>query len=153
MHTNTSTIAVPGSTPELSGGNTDGATRRGDAEMVAALDRRFQAAVKVNDADTMREILHPEFFLILGDGRVQTYEDIVSEAARNDIEYEIQDEEPGSQTVRVWGDTAVVTAKLHIKGAQSGRTFERILWFSDTYVRTRDGWRYALGQASLPLPS
>ncbi|MGH8236878.1 MAG: hypothetical protein ACREXP_07615 [Steroidobacteraceae bacterium] len=30
--------------------------------------------------------------------------------------------------------------------------FEYKLWFTDTYVRTRDGWRYAFGQASLPLP-
>ena len=26
------------------------------------------------------------------------------------------------------------------------------LWFSDTYVRTPDGWKYAFGQVSLPLP-
>jgi hypothetical protein len=30
--------------------------------------------------------------------------------------------------------------------------FERKLWFSDTYVRTAGGWKYVLGQASLPLP-
>jgi hypothetical protein len=26
------------------------------------------------------------------------------------------------------------------------------LWFSDTYVRTQRGWRYAFGQASIALP-
>jgi ketosteroid isomerase-like protein len=120
--------------------------------VVAELDRNFQYAVKHNDAATMREILHPQFILVLGDGRVQDYDDIVGEAERKEIAYEIQDEEPGSQTVRVWGDTAVVTAKLHIKGAQGERQFDRTLWFSDTYVRTDGRWRYALGQASLPLP-
>lgn len=33
-----------------------------------------------------------------------------------------------------------------------GRAFERRLWFSDTWVRTAEGWRYVFGQASLALP-
>jgi ketosteroid isomerase-like protein len=53
----------------------------------------------------------------------------------------------------VWGDTAVVTALLWVKGKGSdGKPFDRKLWFSDTYVRTPAGWRYVFGQASLPLP-
>ena len=69
------------------------------------------------------------------------------------ILYEIQDEEPGSQTVRMYGpDTGVVTAKLRLKYVTGGKAFDRTLWFSDTYVRTPDGWRYAFGQASLALP-
>ena len=65
--------------------------------------------------------------------------------------YEHQEEL--EQKVRVWGDTAVVTALLWIKGTSEGQSFERKLWFSDTYVRTAKGSRYVLGQASLPLPS
>jgi ketosteroid isomerase-like protein len=68
------------------------------------------------------------------------------------IAYEIQDEDPGTQTVSVHGDTAVVTARLRIKGKMSGKEFERRLWFTDVYVRTPSGWHYFLGQASLPLP-
>jgi hypothetical protein len=52
----------------------------------------------------------------------------------------------------VWGDTAVVTAKLWLKGTNDGVPFDRKLWFSDTYVRTAEGWRYVFGQASLSLP-
>jgi hypothetical protein len=50
------------------------------------------------------------------------------------------------------GDTGVVTAKLWIKGTRDGVPFDRTLWFSDTYVRTKGGWKYVFGQASLPLP-
>jgi hypothetical protein len=53
----------------------------------------------------------------------------------------------------VWGDTAVITAKLLLKGTQEGIAFDRKLWFSDTYIRTPDGWRYVFGQASLSLPA
>ena len=57
--------------------------------------------------------------------------------------------------MRVFGkDTATVTALLWLKGTRKTdqSTFEYKLWFSDTYVRTKDGWRYAFGQASLRLP-
>ena len=62
-----------------------------------------------------------------------------------------QEEEAGSQRVRVWGDTAVVTALLWIKAVQEGKPIDYKLWFSDTYGRTPTGWRYVFGQASLPL--
>jgi ketosteroid isomerase-like protein len=123
-----------------------------DRRAVAALDTEFQAAVKRNDPETIDRILHPDMTLVLGDGRVVTREDHLVEARGKKIVYEIQDEEPGTQEVRVAGDTAVVTALLRIKGTSEGRPFDRRLWFSDTYVRTPDGWKYFFGQASLVLP-
>ena len=91
--------------------------------------------------------------LVLGDGRVLTREDQLEESRSKLITYEIQDEEAGAQSVRVLGDTALVTALLRIKGQSDGKHFDRRLWFSDTYVRTASGWKYLFGQASLPLPS
>lgn len=60
-------------------------------------------------------------------------------------------QEDTNQSVHVWGDTAVITALLWIKGTQNGQPFERKLWFSDTYIRTAKGRKYVFGQASLPL--
>ena len=126
---------------------------RDDRTIVAELDTAYQAAVKQNDAAAMRRILHEQFVLVLGDGRTVSRADLLEEARSKRITWEQQDEEPGTQTVRVWGDTAVVTAKLWVKGIRDGKAFDRRLWFSDTYVRTPTGWRYAFGQASLALPS
>jgi ketosteroid isomerase-like protein len=123
-----------------------------DRRIVAALDTEFQAAVRRNDAQTMARILHEDFVLVTGNGKTFTREDLLQEATRREIAYERQDEDAGTQTVRVWGDTAVVTARLWIKGLRDGVAFDRRLWFSDTYVRTPRGWRYAFGQASLRLP-
>jgi ketosteroid isomerase-like protein len=124
-----------------------------DLDIVSQLDLAYQAAVKINDAETMDRILHPEFVLVRGDGKIVT-RDVIMDAARNkSIDYEVQDEEPGTQTVRVWGDTAVVTALLNIVGRQQDTKIERRVWFSDTYVRTEHGWRYAFAQVSLPLPA
>lgn len=123
-----------------------------DRQAVAALDTEFQAAVKHHDVAAIDRILHDEMILILGDGRVVTREDHLQSAREKSIQYEVQDEDPGTQVVRVWGDTAVVTARLWIKGTKDGAAFDRRLWFSDTYVRTPQGWKYAFGQASLRLP-
>ena len=124
-----------------------------DEQTVAALDTEFQAAVERNDADMMDRILADDFVLILGNGTVQNKEELIKEARAETIVYEQQKEIEDSQKVRVWGDTAVVTAKLWIKGTREGEAFERKLWFSDTYVRTKNGWQYVLGQASLALPT
>lgn len=124
-----------------------------DVKTVAALDTRYQAAVKANDADTMAQILAPDFVLVLGSGTVYTTQQLLDSARNKDTIYDRQEEDAGTQTVRVWDDTAVVTARLWLKGASAGKPFDRRLWFSDTYRRTSKGWRYIFGQASLPLPA
>ena len=128
------------------------ASSEGDAKTVAALDTKYQAAVKANDVTMMDQILADDFVLVNGRGKVSTKADLIESARKKEVTYERQDEEPGSQKVRVWGDTAVVTALLWIKAVQAGKPIDYKLWFSDTYVRTPMGWRYVFGQASLPLP-
>ncbi len=122
-----------------------------DAKTVADLDTAYQAAVKRNDADAMGRILADDFVLVLGNGQAYTKADLLKAAREKRTIYEHQ--EDTQQKVRVWGDTAVVTALLWLKGTTDGKPFERRLWFSDTYVRTASGWRYAFGQASLPVES
>src|SRR5215468_9969438 len=122
-----------------------------DAKTVAALDTKYQAAVKSNDAATMDQILADDFVLVNGRGKVSSKADVIESARKKEVTYERQDEESGTQKVRVWGDTAVVTALLWIKAVQADKPIDYKLWFSDTYVRTPAGWRYVFGQASIPL--
>jgi ketosteroid isomerase-like protein len=126
-------------------------TSGGDAvTAVGRLDEEFQAAVKRNDAQTIDRILADNFILVTGSGKVFNKQEILEEARRRTTTYEHQ--EDTERTVRVWGDSAVVTAKLWIKGVRDGTPIDYTLWFSDTYVKTAAGWKYVFGQASLPLP-
>ena len=111
-----------------------------DEKIVAELDTQFQAAVKENDAATLDRILADDFVLVTGRGQTYTKTDLLKEARSKAIIYEHQ--EDSNQKVRVWGDTAVVTALLWAKGTEEGKPFEYKLWFSDTYVRTATGWQY-----------
>jgi ketosteroid isomerase-like protein len=122
-----------------------------DEKTVAALDTEYQAAVKKNDAATMDRILADDFVLVTGLGKTYTKADLLEEARSARVIYERQ--EDTNQKVRVWGDTAVVTALLWAKGTDSGKAFDYKLWFSDTYLRTPSGWRYVFAQASTRLPN
>ena len=124
---------------------------RDDKAVVAKLDIEYQAAVKANDVATMSRILADDFVLVNGRGQAFTKADLLKSAASKDFLYEHQ--EDTNQTVRVWGNTAVVTALLWLKGTNKSVPFDYKLWFSDTYVRTPAGWKYVFGQASLRLPA
>ena len=76
------------------------------------MDTKYQAAVKANDATTMDQVLADDFVLITGRGSVFSKADLLDSARKKQATYERQDEEPGTQKVRVWGNTAVVTALL-----------------------------------------
>ena len=120
-----------------------------DRRAVAALDTEYQRAVKNNDVAAMGKILADDFVVVEGSGKVWSKADLIESARNGHTHYEHQ--EDTEQTVRVWGDTAVVTAKLWAKGLEDGEHVDYTEWFSDTYVRTPAGWKYVFGQASLPL--
>jgi ketosteroid isomerase-like protein len=121
-----------------------------DQRIVADLDTEYQAAVERNDAKTMDRLLADDFVLVVGSGKTYTKADLLEEARSGRIVYERQDD--AEKTVRVWGDTAVVTALLTAKGKEGTQPVEYRVWFSDTYVRFASGWKYAFAQSGARLP-
>lgn len=121
-----------------------------DADAVKELDARYQQAVKDNDAETMGVMLADDFMLVTGSGKSYSKADLLEEARSGRIRYHRQDD--SDQAVRIWGDTAVITAKLTAKGTDSGNPFEYQVWFSDTYVKSATGWKYVFGQSSTHVP-
>jgi ketosteroid isomerase-like protein len=81
-----------------------------DIKVVTALDSEYQLAVLRNDAATMDRILADDFVLVLGNGTVYKKADLINAARDKTIIYERQ--EDSNRTVRVFGDTAIVTALL-----------------------------------------
>ena len=120
-----------------------------DKKNVAALDTQYQAAVEKNDAETMARIHHGNMVLVLSNGTVQSGAFLEQRARDRVYTWERQVEVDNSQV----GDTAIVTAKLWLKGNKAkDEAINFKLWFSDTYIRTPTGWRYVFGQAGAPLP-
>jgi ketosteroid isomerase-like protein len=121
-----------------------------DLKTLSKLDTDYQKAVERNDIKTMARILANDFVLVMGDGTAYSKADLLKDAASGSTKYEHQVD--SDRTVRVWGNTAVVTAKLWAKGLEAGKQVDYYQWFSDTYVRRQGGWSYVFGQASLALP-
>ena len=121
-----------------------------DEQTVARLDTLYHSAVKANDVAIMDEILADDFVLVTDRGASLTKADLIKEAQEKRTIYEHQEVEEGTQKVRIWRDTAVVTALLRIKGTRDQNPFDYKVWLSETYVRTPTGWRYVFGQASKP---
>jgi ketosteroid isomerase-like protein len=121
-----------------------------DVQTVAALDTLYQEAVKANDIEIMDRILADDFVLVTDHGASLTKADLIKEAREKRTIYEHHEEEEGTQKVRIWRDTAVVTELLRIKGTRDQPPFK--VWFNETYVRTPNGWRCVFGQASIPFP-
>ena len=97
----------------------------------------------------------PTFFIgdraLAGAYPVDTFRVVLDQAIAKAkaTKYEVQDEDPGTQMVHVFGDAATVTARIWVKGTRAnGTTFDRRVWFTDTYVRTPQGWRYAFAQVA-----
>src|SRR5688572_16568744 len=146
-------LACIAASAAVSACSTTGGRMGDDRKAVAALDTEYQAAVERNDVATIERIHHPNMILVLSNGTVMPGKQIEQAARDKARTYERQVEVDNSQVVRVVGDTAVVTAKLWLKGTRAtGEAFDYKLWFSDTYVRTPTGWRYFFGQAGAPLP-
>lgn len=117
---------------------------------IKALDAKYQAAVQKNDAETIGRLLPNDFVLVTGKGKVISKVDLLSEARAGEIVYQRQDD--SQQTVRFFGEIALITALLHAKGSERGKPFDYRLWFSDVYRCTPDGWRYTFAQSSIPPP-
>jgi ketosteroid isomerase-like protein len=120
-----------------------------DAQMVGALDTVYRAALKANDIAIMDQILADDFVLVSDRGASLTKADLINEAREKRTIFEDEGVEEGTQKVRVWRDTAVVTELLRIKGTRDQPPFK--VWFNETYVRTPTGWRCVFAQASIPF--
>jgi len=128
------------------------ASRAKDRDIVSGLHAAYHAAARRNDATTMGRILDERFVLVLGNGRRLQRADLLESADAGHIVYENHEDEAATLRVRIYGNTAVVTARVRLKGVKEGVPFDQRTWFSETYVRTASGWRCAFAQGSLPQP-
>jgi ketosteroid isomerase-like protein len=137
----------PSTSPATSGapaGNDD------DARTVAALDSEFHSAVKTNDAAAIDRILSDDFVLVRGSARSLNKMDLLKQLREKQLKYERHDVQEGTQQVRVWHDSAVVTETVWVKGAENGKPVDEKLAVTAMYGRTPNGWRYVAGQAAVP---
>ena len=92
-----------------------------DARRVGEMDVAYQAAVEKGDWQAMERILHPDFVLVLGNGRVHSREEVVGSSRKGVIAYQRQAIVPGTQSVQAAQAPAQPPAgsQLRLSAAQS----------------------------------
>jgi len=116
---------------------------------VAGAALRRAAALAAGDEVTLRLLMHPGLQWTSFRGEVLGYEDYITGNLRGDLMWRSQRLD-GIKVV-VAGDTAVLTAAVTDEVSRDGGDEAFHLRLTQTWVRTREGWRCLAGHASLPV--
>jgi len=111
-----------------------------DEAELRKLNFDLQTATWKGDAAWMREHLSPDFVLINTRGAKVTLEDWIKSIADSGLE----PFEPSEVTVKVYGNSAVVSARIVMKT----KAAEVDLRYTDVWIKTAEGWKYVAAHAS-----
>jgi len=112
------------------------------------LEQAWCVATLVGDSTAVGRIEDEGFVRIDAQGNALSREDELKELAAHSVEYSSCDNR--EQSVRVDGDTAVVSGVRLLEGVSGDVPFKRVQRFSDSFVRRAGSWKAVKAQ-SMPL--
>lgn len=121
-----------------------------DKDTVMESDRQLNLLITQHADKGAARFYADEFILTTSSGNVKLKKDMLLEIASPDLTLEIN--ETTQVHVRILENTAVLTGILHQKGKYKEKLFDVKLNVTDTWVKTKDGWKLLAGHATL-LPS
>ncbi len=101
------------------------------------------------DADpaALERVLTADFTLTLSNGDVSTRADEINEMRTGNVHYDVF--ENYDMIARLYSDnTAVVLGKTRVKGTAEGKSFDRVVQFTDMVVKRDGRWQLAAGHVS-----
>jgi ketosteroid isomerase-like protein len=105
---------------------------------VIALEKAWNQAYKIGDTKALDEILDKSIVLVNDDGSVQTKgEFLASVHATNSQEQQVA---PESMSVRVFGNVAIASGVMRVKGVEGGKPYARREQFVDTWLYKAGKW-------------
>lgn len=122
-------------------------TRTSDEEAVIEADAQLNVWIVQHAAQQAASFYADEFILTTSSGKVKSKKDMLAEILSSDLSLEIN--ETTQVAVRVVDNTAVLTGILHQKGLYKGKSFDVRLNVTDTWVKTKIGWKILAGHATL----
>jgi ketosteroid isomerase-like protein len=114
------------------------AAPKAEKEVLAAMDAWKQGMLK-RDASTLDRIFHPDLTYSHSNGRTETKAEAIENATKGPAVTESIDVQ--DQTVRVYGNTALVKAKIAIKMVNAGNTNNLLLSVLHVWLKTPKGWQ------------
>jgi ketosteroid isomerase-like protein len=122
----------------------------GDQETIREIlemERQAREATLHRDADFSQRTLAEDYVAITPLGTVTTKQDTVTARKTRQLRYDNID--VTDMVVRVYGDTAVVTARADVKGHQLGEDFSGPYRYTRVWVRKTGRWQAVSYQATV----
>jgi hypothetical protein len=114
---------------------------------VLELERHAKEASIHNDTKFTEQALAENYIAIGPLGTVVTKSDMVDLRRRSKLHYEFID--VTEMVVRIYGETAVVTAKAEVKGSDFGEDFSGPYRYTRVWVKQNGTWRAVAYQATV----
>ena len=111
------------------------------------MEHQAKEASLRRDADFSQRALAEDYVAITPLGTVTTKQDTVSARKSGQLRYETID--VSDMVVRVYGDTAIVTARADVKGHQLGEDFSGPYRYTRIWVRRAGHWQAVSYQATV----
>jgi Domain of unknown function (DUF4440) len=95
----------------------------------------------------LERVLTSDFTLTLSNGDVSTRADEINEMRTGKVHYDVF--ENYDMIARLYGDNmAVVLGKTRVKGTSEGKSFDRVVQFTDTLIKRDGRWQLVAGHVS-----
>jgi len=114
---------------------------------VVDMERQAREAIMHRDAEFSQKTLADDYVAITPLGQVTTKQDSVSARKSGQLRYDMVD--VTDMVVRIYGDTAVVTARADVKGRQLGEDFSGPYRYTRVWVRRGGHWQAVSYQATV----
>ena len=125
---------------------TGSAAAASDEATLATLDRAMQKAVVDRDPVAFASYLTDDYVLVVSTSRMADKAAVVAEIDDPGIRMDVNASH--DLRIRVHGDTAMVIADLHQAGRRGDEPFDYWVRYTDTWIRTPDGWKCLSGHAT-----
>jgi ketosteroid isomerase-like protein len=114
---------------------------------IVDMERQAKDASLHRDVDFSERTLADDYVAITPLGQVATKQDALSARKSGQLRYDAIN--ISDMVVRVYGDTAVVTARADVKGHQLGEDFSGPYRYTRVWVRRDGRWRMVSYQATV----
>jgi ketosteroid isomerase-like protein len=111
------------------------------------LEEMRNQAVLHGDVAALDRMTSDDYTFITLRGEMRTKSDILKGFASGSFHYESR--QISDLTVRIYGDTAVVTGRSVQKGTENGKDYSGDYWFTRVYVKQKDRWLTVALQTTL----
>lgn len=117
-------------------------------EQLKQLEDDWSKAELTKNANELQRIEATDYEFVMPDGKVRTQpEDIASLQTSSYTDFS-----NGEMSVRVFGDTAVVTGVAQIKGTEAGKDVSGNYRYTDVFVKRNGRWEAVHTQATKLTP-